>query len=297
MLRVFCAGLGIALALLVTGTSIAQTPEPGAPQTRPQAPPQTQSQPQPPPPPAVQPPVPVRVVDQPIVVRTLEAPKAEAQIAAEQRERDDRRALADQLLIYAALVVAVIAFLAIAFALQTFYLGIGLRAMRRSAQQIDRNVLAVQRAFVYLGALEWSSAGANVRISPIWANAGTTPTRKLRVATNWKASHGELSPDFDTNYVRAPENLFLGPSARTEFGTVFIPMRDIQAAIEQRLHLYIWGRATYADMFEGSTSHFFNFCHRLEAVGEGPDNMALRFTQFGLNNGSDEDRQKPDAGD
>jgi hypothetical protein len=194
-------------------------------------------------------------------------------------------------------VVAVIAFLAIAFALQTFYLGFGLRAMRRSAQQIDRNVLAVQRAFVYLGALEWKSAGANVRISPIWANAGTTPTRRLRVATNWKSSHGELPADFDINYVRAPENLFLGPSARTEFGTVFIPMRDIQAAIEQRLHLYVWGRATYDDMFEGGGPHFFNFCHRLEVAGETPDNIGLRFSQFGLNNGSDEDRQKPEAGD
>jgi hypothetical protein len=101
----------------------------------------------------------------------------------------------------------------------------------------------------------------------MWANAGTTSTRRLRVATNWKASHGELPPDFDINYVRAPENLFLGPSARSEFGTVFIPMRDIQAAIEQRLHLYVWGRATYDDMFEGSESHFFNFCHRLEVAG------------------------------
>ena len=185
-----------------------------------------------------------------------------------------------------------IAFLAIAFVVQTFYLGIGLRAMRRSVLQIDRNVFRFQRAFVYLGGLDWGVAGANIRVSPMWANAGTTPTRRLRVATNWKASHGELPPDFDINYVRAPENLFLGPSARSEFGTVFIPMRDIQAAIEQRLHLYVWGRATYDDMFEGSKSHFFNFCHRLEVAGTTPNNIGLRFTQFGLNNGSDEDRRK-----
>jgi hypothetical protein len=218
-------------------------------------------------------------------------------LAAEQAERAERRAFGDQLLLYAALVVAVIAFLAIAFALQTFYLGVGLRAMRRSALQIDRNVLSIQRAFVYLGGLDWGVAGANIRISPMWANAGTTPTRRLRVATNWKASHGELPPDFDINYVRAPENLFLGPSARSEFGTIFIPMRDIQAAIEQRLHLYVWGRATYDDMFEGSESHFFNFCHRLEVAGTAPNNIALRFTQFGLNNGSDEDRRKAESGD
>jgi hypothetical protein len=271
---------------MVGGPSFAQAPgsaQPPAPAQAPAA--------------VVQAPVPVQVVDQPLSVRALDAPKTAEQLAAEQAERAERRAFGDQLLLYAALVVAVIAFLAIAFALQTFYLGVGLRAMRRSALQIDRNVLSIQRAFVYLGGLAWGVAGANIRISPMWANAGTTPTRRLRVATNWKASHGELPPDFDINYVRAPENLFLGPSARSEFGTVFIPMRDIQAAIEQRLHLYVWGRATYDDMFEGSESHFFNFCHRLEVAGTTPNNIALRFTQFGLNNGSDEDRRKAEPGD
>jgi len=284
MLRIVCVRLALALALIAAAPSLAQAPDQAAP---------------PPPPPATapQPPVPVRVVDQPLSVRALEAPKTGEQLAAEQAERAERRAFGDQLLLYAALVVGVIAFLAIAFALQTFYLGIGLRAMRRSALQIDRNVLSIQRAFVYLGGLDWGIAGANVRISPMWANAGTTPTRRLRVATNWKASHGELPPDFDINYVRAPENLFLGPSARSEFGTVFIPMRDIQAAIEQRLHLYVWGRATYDDMFEGSEPHFFNFCHRLEVAGTTPNNIGLRFTQFGLNNGSDEDRRKAEPGD
>jgi hypothetical protein len=284
MLRIVCVRLALALALIAAGPSFAQAPDQAAPSP-------------PPPPAAPQQPVPVRVVDQPLSVKALETPKTEEQLAAEQAERAERRAFGDQLLLYAALVVAVIAFLAIAFALQTFYLGIGLRAMRRSALQIDRNVLSIQRAFVYLGGLDWGVAGANIRISPMWANAGTTPTRRLRVATNWKASHGELPPDFDINYVRAPENLFLGPSARSEFGTVFVPMRDIQAAIEQRLHLYVWGRATYDDMFEGSESHFFNFCHRLEVAGTTPNNVGLRFTQFGLNNGSDEDRRKTEPGD
>jgi hypothetical protein len=283
MLRIVCVRLALVLALIAAGPSFAKAPD--------------QATPPPPSAAAPQPPVPVRVVDQPLSVRALETPKTGEQLAAEQAERAERRAFGDQLLLYAALIVAVIAFLAIAFALQTFYLGIGLRAMRRSALQIDRNVLSIQRAFVYLGGLDWGVAGANIRISPMWANAGTTPTRRLRVATNWKASHGELPPDFDINYVRAPENLFLGPSARSEFGTVFIPMRDIQAAIEQRLHLYVWGRATYDDMFEGSESHFFNFCHRLEVAGTTPNNIGLRFTQFGLNNGSDEDRRKAEPGD
>ena len=196
----------------------------------------------------------------------IDQPKTEAQIAAEQRDRADRAALSDQLLIFAALLVAVGAFLAIAFAVQVFYLGLGLRAMRSYSQKADRNVMATQRAFVYVSELTWSSEGGNIRISPIWSNSGTTPTRKLRIGTNWKASHGELRPD-DINYVQPPENLFLGPGSKAEFGAIFIPMRDIQAAIEQRLNLYVWGRATYDDLFEGTKPHFFEFCHRVEVCG------------------------------
>jgi hypothetical protein len=266
----------MALALLAAGSAIGQPqsePPPGASQTQSAPAPQ----------PAAQAPVPVRIV---------ESAKSEAQLDAERKERDDRAALTDQLLIYAGLMVAVAAFLVLAFGVLAFYQSLTLRAMRRSAQLTERYISAAQRAFVHISALNWSMAGASVKIIPVWANTGTTPTRRLRISTNWKASHGELPADFDINYARPPENLFLGPSSKAEIGTIFIPMRDIQAAIEERLHLYVWGRATYDDMFEGRP-HFFEFCHRLEVTGEMPDKIDLSFTQFGLSNGSDEDSRQP----
>ena len=134
-----------------------------------------------------------------------------------------------------------------------------------------------------------------MRVSPVWANAGPTPTRRLRISTNWKASHGELPADFDISFARPPENLFLGPGGQAEIGTVLIPMRDIQAAIEQRLQLYVWGRAAYEDVFEGTQPHFFEFCRRIEVTGATPDKVALNFTQFGLSNGSDQDG-RPEVG-
>jgi hypothetical protein len=267
------------LALCAGGVSVAQSqPEPIVPQSQQTSPGA----------PASQGPMPVRVTDQPLAVRVIDQPRSEAQIAAEQRDRADRTALSDQLLIFAALLVAVGAFLAIAFVVQVFYLGLGLRAMRSYSQKADRNVVATQRAFVYVSGLTGNSEGGNIRIIPVWSNSGTTPTRKLRIGTNWKASHGELRPD-DISYVLPPENLFLGPASKAEFGAIFIPMRDIQAAIEQRLNLYVWGRATYDDLFEGTKPHFFEFCHRVEVAGETPDKMRLSFTQFGSSNGSDED--------
>ena len=73
--------------------------------------------------------------------------------------------------------------------------------------------------------------------------------------------------------------------------------RRDEAAIEARLHLYVWGRATYHDLFQGSQQHYFDFCQRIEASGATPNGVALRFTQFGLSNGSDEDRQPSDERD
>ena len=66
-------------------------------------------------------------------------------------------------------------------------------------------------------------------------------------------------------------------------------MRDIQAAIEDRVHLYFWGRATYEDMFEGSEPHFIEFCYRLDVSGATPDKITLMFTHYGAHNRSDED--------
>ena len=110
------------LALFAGGVSVAQPqPEPIAPQSQ-QASPAS---------PAAQGPMPVRVTDQPLAVRVIDQPRTEAQIAAEQRDRADRVALSDQLLIFAALLVAVGAFLAIAFAVQVFYLGAPCEAIRR----------------------------------------------------------------------------------------------------------------------------------------------------------------------
>ena len=143
--------------------------------------------------------------------------------------------------------------------------------------------------------MNWSPAGTNVKISPTWANSGSTPTRNLRISTNWKASHGELPADFVFTYTRPPERLFLGPGGRADVGSVLIPMRDIQAAIEDRVQIYFWGRATYEDMFEGSEPHFIEFCHRLEVKGTAPHDLTLTFVHYGLHNRSDEDSQRAAA--
>jgi hypothetical protein len=321
MLRAFCACLALALALSLvsTGAVDAQSqqqrrrqqqqpqPEPPPAQPAPQPAPQVAPQPEPPrpepprpepprsaPAPAAPQPVPPRATEQaPVPVRVVEPAKSAEQLAREQQEREERATFNDRLLIYSGLLVGIGALLSVAFLLQTLYLSFALRGMRKAAQRADRNMTTVQRAFLYIGAMAWSPMGANVKISPTWANSGTTPTRNLRISTNWKTSHGELPADFVFTYARAPERLFLGPNGRADVGSVLIPMRDIQAAIEDRVNLYFWGRATYEDMFEGSEPHFIEFCYRLDVTGATPDKITLLFTHYGAHNRSDEDSQRP----
>ena len=300
MSRILFAWIGLALALLVAGDVGAQAQR-AKPAQEAQAQPETpppEPLPLPTRPPALQPSgsgaSPVKIVDTPLQVQVIEGPKTEAQYAAEQRERDDRAALTDQLSIYGALLVLIGAFLAVAFGLQTFYLSLTLRAVRRASDITERNLAAAQRAFVYLAGLEWSEAGTVLRIAPVWANSGGTPTRGLRVSTNWRAAHGELAADFAYTYAKVPEHLFLGPSGRAELGTVYLPMRDVQAALEERMYLYVWGRATYGDLFEGTQPHFFEFCYRVEVHGTVPNNLSVSFTQYGLRNRCDEDANQPE---
>ena len=304
MLRSFCACIALALALAgapgaqARPSGLQQFAEAPAPPARVAqqepapsvAPDSDTAQPAPAPPPrAAEPPSRFVLPSSPVQVQIVPSPKTEAELDAEQRDHDERAALSGQLQDYGALLVGVGAFLALAFVVQALYLAAGLRGMRRLVQTADRNAVAAQRAFIYLGGLTWRTEGANVRIIPAWANSGATPTKSMRITTNWKASSGELAADFAYIYAKAPEPLFLGPHGKAEIGSIVIPMRDIEAAIEDRVFLYVWGRAAYEDIFEGSKPHFIEFCHRVVVTGT-PNNLTLAFVQHGLRNVTDQDR-------
>ena len=251
------------------------TPQPQQPQPQPPA---VQAAPTP------APPVPVRVVP---------TPKTEEERAAERELRERWAALDTRLLMLAALLAALGLFQVIVFAVLGMFVWSALRAMRRSAVFTERNATRAQRAFAHVSSLAWSLASAAVKVSPTWENNGTTPTKSLRISTNWKAWHGELPADFAYPYTRPPDRLFLGPKGRSDIGSVTIPIRDIQAAIEERVQLYYWGRATYEDVFEGTQPHFVEFCYRLDVKGTAPNAMTLAFSHYGPHNRTDEDSQRP----
>jgi hypothetical protein len=228
----------------------------------------------------------------PVSIRIVPAPKTEEELIADRQDRDQRTALQFNLTLFAALLVAVGFLQVIAIAAQGLFLWVGLNAIRRPVEVAERNLETVQRAFVYVGSLEWDVVASGLKVAATLENGGATPTRGLRISTNWRAWHGELPSDFIYNYVQSPDRLFLGARSRMKIGTVVIPMRDVQAALEERLHLYFWGRATYEDMFEGSDPHFVEFCFRLIPAGALPGQLSLTFQPFGPHNRTEQDGQR-----
>ena len=231
----------------------------------------------------------------PLPIRVVPSPKSEEELVAERQDREQRSSLQTNLQIFAVLIVVVGFFQLIAFTALGIYLWRALAAMRRPVELAERNLTIAQRAFVGVGSLDWKVAGGSIRITPTMENNGVTPARTVRISTNWKAWHGDLPPDFAYSYSRPPDRLSLGARSKAEIASVLIPMRDIEAAIEERLHLYFWGRATYEEIFDGAEPHYVEFCYRLDATGAAPGNIALAFTPYGRHNRTDEDSRRPAA--
>jgi hypothetical protein len=318
VLRAWFAGLGLALVLAVAGIAAAQaqrppqprvqpaptSPAPAEPQPSPPSEP-AQSQPAPPaepvaPAPSVQPPSgspsPIDArVQGPVPIQIVPNPRTEQELIAEQQERDQRSALESNLMLLVVMLVAIAFLQLVVTAAQGLFLWIGLSAMRRPMELAERNLAFAQRAFVTVGSLAARSAGANLIVTPTLENGGSTPARSLRVSTNWRVWHGELQPDFSYNYAEPPARIVLAAHGRVAIGTVEIPMRDVQAAIENKLQLYFWGRATYDDVFEGSEPHFFEFCYRLDVAGTAPNSVAVGFTPHGPHNRTEQDGHRPAA--
>jgi hypothetical protein len=301
--RVRFACVSLALVLVVAGARGMQAqpaPQPVPPPAPVQSTPQLPAQPaQPytldmPQPDAATPLVAPRPAAQgPVSIRILPSPKTEQELVAERQDREQRSALENSLMIFAGALVAIGFLQFIALAIQGLYLWLALRAMQDPIELAARNFTIAQRAVVSIGSLAWSVFGTNVRVAPTLENGGSTPTRNLRISTNWRAWHGELPPDFNYSYNRPPDSVFLGPRGRAEVGSALIPMRDIQAAIEERLQIYYWGRATYEDIFDGSQPYSIEFCYRLDAAGTPPDKLSLTFTHYGRHNRSEGDNQRP----
>jgi hypothetical protein len=105
-----------------------------------------------------------------------------------------------------------------------------------------------------------------IKVSPILVNSGTTPAINLRFYASGKVTN-TLPKDF--NFPDLPSDtcsksserpsIVLGPKAPLEICPVSVSATEMKQIIARHLTLYVWGWATYRDVFK-STVRRTEFC-------------------------------------
>ena len=149
---------------------------------------------------------------------------------------------------------------------------------------LSRNaIIADKRAFVFATNIQqyWdrNAAGEYLwRFRPIWQNSGDTTTKQLRIYTECEVRNSELPLGFDFTRVRyavgsgmaAPKGIFVGGLAPPYPGAAgaAIGPQDIFDVQQGRRYIYVWGRASYFDVFSGTPEHITRFCWLITPVGD-----------------------------
>jgi hypothetical protein len=173
---------------------------------------------------------------------------------------------------------------------------------RDSVRIAERALTTAERAFVFVEDFDpdvvygFQGSGADNRIinhlaiRPRWRNNGNTPTKNMAIIVNWTPWPTDLPEAHSYAYGEGvkPSPMFLGPRATEWSEPIKIPANVATDALKGRQVIFIWGRATYNDIFDGTPEHFTRWCYKLVFTRTTPLPL-IQFVAFGPYNGSDED--------
>jgi hypothetical protein len=180
----------------------------------------------------------------------------------------------------------------------------GARAARDSADTAKISMVASDRAYVHHNEFRWISH-KNIgdgqifwRIRPRWINSGNTPTRRLRVYVHYEPRDDELPKDY--KFVPGKVEFVpttIAPKGELESGHRDITGADLVAISRGEKHLYVWGTASYRDVFPGTSEHITKFCVYAANVSGDPlrhwhaksNPLEIMFRTYGWHNCADED--------
>jgi hypothetical protein len=160
-------------------------------------------------------------------------------------------------------------------------------AANRSAEIAERALIAGQRAFVSVSFEP--SAGKSVEtnkittwnFTPIWWNSGDTPTRNMQNHINIKLFDGSLPNDWGfpdlwaANIAvedRLPVPLGRAPKGTVRGQAVGVSVDQMKEVIAGTKRLYMWGWASYNDVFPRTMLHVTRFAVQIVAGGDPTDN-------------------------
>lgn len=150
------------------------------------------------------------------------------------------------------------------------------KAAQQSVGIADRAARIQLRAYVFIHNVEclWvANTGTEQithwRFTPVWKNAGQTPTVYAIGNISHMYTETESLPEdseFPDNAQQAARNLF--PPGHTMLGQYFeIPISDLEKMNRGEARAFIWGWVEYNDVFECTARHRHEFCFEIIVVG------------------------------
>jgi hypothetical protein len=144
----------------------------------------------------------------------------------------------------------------------------------RVADRAEESSRAAQRAFLsFVG-----TSGAKildptakkvvgVQMSARWENSGTTPAKDVVSLVNWQPWPYELPARFDFADLMHADRVRFVIGAKGEGTIPFnIPIDTIEQTRKGQTHMYVWGWATYHDIFPGTVTRLTEFCGEITNV-------------------------------
>jgi hypothetical protein len=180
------------------------------------------------------------------------------------------------------------------------------QAAKDSADIAKQALIAGQRAFISVNfrpSAQKSIKDGNIYaygFTPVWFNAGNTPTRKMENHINIHVFDKEIAGDWDFPNLwsakvpaekRGPIPLGVSPKNIVDGQSLAIDVKTIQDVIDGKKFLYFWGSATYNDVFPDTPRYVTRFAVQIVAGGnpQEPEHMSFSFPLLGKYNCSDEE--------
>jgi len=155
----------------------------------------------------------------------------------------------------------------------------GTRSLARTSKDA---LTAVQRAFIFATNMDVvrvadpsnPSKIGSLEFSITWVNNGTTPTHNMRTYYNWLTPPIALPSDFTYPDLGDHKSIpiALGPRGVAHTTPILVPAEAIRKIMNHQGHLYIWGWATYKDIFQGTKPHITRFCTEVTGFDGDPLN-------------------------
>lgn len=176
-------------------------------------------------------------------------------------------------------------------------------AAKKAAQAAENSLIKLQRPFIGLQQIRYLSHRDLVTnkvfwtFHVLWENSGGSPTKNLRFYVHRYLSDKDIPTDYKFALSAEPRPItHLMPNAVKGTGELPVTGDDLVAVREGKKFLYLWGRADYRDLFDGTPDHVTKFFIRILVRGDpnqewdvSTDRLELTFLNQPKHNCADEE--------